>query len=288
MKYVVSIMLFCIFLIVSGYKKKPEKSVTAITRSLGSNYLFDGTSLQQAKILLREVKENGVIAADSAIIEAPLKDFIGQPVNLSIPAVENYCTTCHIPLGELGFAGNKKADTTKNIAAEYFVIHDVSTPNYGNKKFPVNINDAGWAWNNLTKWTANVTHVFVNRLGQSKTITDFSDTMQATKFEKKVLCGDGAGKFIHIELIQPRKNQTRSPIKGSVAPAQGFTAAQYQRLALLYTIASLRKGKWLIPAFHACIDNGIPNGHDDPQHFNLKEWNNALNKLLENISVINS
>ena len=37
-----------------------------------------------------------------------------------------------------------------------------------------------------------------------------------------------------------------------------FTAAQYDRIALLYTIASVRAGQWLIPAFHAAIDAEFP------------------------------
>jgi hypothetical protein len=45
--------------------------------------------------------------------------------------------------------------------------------------------------------------------------------------------------------------------------------AQYDRLALLYTIASVRRGEWLIPAFHAAIDAEIRNGHDDPMNFDI-------------------
>ena len=41
------------------------------------------------------------------------------------------------------------------------------------------------------------------------------------------------------------------------APTPGFTAAQYDGLALLYVIASVRAGAWLVPAFHAPIDADI-------------------------------
>jgi hypothetical protein len=33
---------------------------------------------------------------------------------------------------------------------------------------------------------------------------------------------------------------------------------------LLYTIASVRAGEWLIPAFRAVIDGDVRGGHDDP------------------------
>ena len=56
----------------------------------------------------------------------------------------------------------------------------------------------------------------------------------------------------------------------------GFTAAQYDRLALLYILASVRGGRWLIPGFHAVIDSGIPDAHDDPQNFDMAAWEAAL------------
>jgi hypothetical protein len=192
-----------------------------------------------------------------------------------------------IPPRELGFSAGATEilDSACDVAANYFVIHDASTPNYGNNPFPGNINEPGWEWNNLDRWTRSITHVFVNRVGQSKTITDFSDAMQATKFEKMVMNGRAAGNFIHIELIQPRKNAVPATFKGSLAPAAGFTQAQYVRPALLYIVASARRGQWLIPAFHACIDNGIKNGHDDPQRFSIDAWNSALKALLIKMGI---
>jgi hypothetical protein len=50
-------------------------------------------------------------------------------------------------------------------------------------------------------------------------------------------------------------------------------------LALLYTIASARKGEWLIPAFHACVDSGIKFAHDDPQNFELEKFFQYLNEI---------
>ena len=84
-----------------------------------------------------------------------------------------------------------------------------------------------------------------------------------------------------MELVQPRKSD---PAGGrgndGVAPDPGFTPAQYERLALLYIAASVRKGSWLIPAFHAVLDTGYVNGHDDPQNFSLTAWSESIAHLI--------
>jgi len=69
----------------------------------------------------------------------------------------------------------------------------------------------------------------------------------------------------------------------ATAPTPGFTAAQLDRLALTYVAASVRRGQWMIPAFHAAIDVGLPNAHDDPQNFDLKLWAQHLRLLLDAI-----
>jgi len=53
---------------------------------------------------------------------------------------------------------------------------------------------------------------------------------------------------------------------------------------LLYTIASVRRGNWLIPAFHAAIDAEIPNGHDDPLNFDIDSFADSLDRLAEKLS----
>ena len=64
-------------------------------------------------------------------------------------------------------------------------------------------------------------------------------------------------------------------------PKPGFSKAQYRMLAALYVYASARAGHWLIPAFHATVDAGIPDAHDDPQNFELKQFAAELEKLLK-------
>jgi len=70
----------------------------------------------------------------------------------------------------------------------------------------------------------------------------------------------------------------------NVAPVPGFSDQQLDRLALLYVAASVRRGQWLIPAFHAVLDIGIPDAHDDPQNFDLGRWDSRLGALLGEIS----
>jgi hypothetical protein len=55
-------------------------------------------------------------------------------------------------------------------------------------------------------------------------------------------------------------------------------------LALLYIVASSRAEEWLVPVYHAVLDEGIRNGHDDPQNFSLDNFNNMIQNLLIEIN----
>ena len=66
------------------------------------------------------------------------------------------------------------------------------------------------------------------------------------------------------------------------------------RLALLFICASVRKGEWLVPAFHACIDEKIEyfedgrwkkDSHDDPQNFELSKFTNEVLRLLVSLKT---
>jgi hypothetical protein len=52
---------------------------------------------------------------------------------------------------------------------------------------------------------------------------------------------------------------------------------------MVYIVASVRAGRWLIPAFHAALDEGIPNAHDDPQNFDLAAFDGAVSKALTEV-----
>ncbi len=64
------------------------------------------------------------------------------------------------------------------------------------------------------------------------------------------------------------------------APDPGFTTPQVERLALLNVCASVRAGGWLVPAYHCVLDEGIKDGHDDPQKFSLDDWSKAIGTLV--------
>ncbi len=102
------------------------------------------------------------------------------------------------------------------------------------------------------------------------------------RFERATRFGiDLKGLFLHVELVQPRRSQPgRGRNNDAQAPTPGFSDIQYDRLALIYTIASVRAERWLIPAFHIAIDSGIRGGHDDPQNFEIEAFAGSLQRLM--------
>jgi hypothetical protein len=90
--------------------------------------------------------------------------------------------------------------------------------------------------------------------------------------------------FVGIENIQPRKGKPAIPKPGTqpndlIAPTPGFADAQYDRLALIYVIASAGRGHWLIPAYHAVLDWYFSDGHDDPQNFDLPRFSEDVSAI---------
>ena len=174
--------------------------------------------------------------------------------------------------------------------ARFFVIHDTSYPNFLLETIPDYINDASWDFNDFSLRNPALGggpkgHVYVNRLGDSLAVRDFGTPGYASKLEKDK--PSLTGLFLHVELVQPRHSVPGGG-KGNdgLAPDPGFTPAQYDRLALLYIAASVRKGTWLIPAFHAVLDTGFVNGHDDPQNFSLTAWSQAIARLTNNSMLL--
>jgi hypothetical protein len=172
-------------------------------------------------------------------------------------------------------------------SARYFVIHDTSTPIPDmNGPFPADIDSTEWRGNDLTMWADRpIAHVFINRLGDSVTTQPLSQPSNwATKFERDRLDRQG-GLMLHVELVQPRRRDPNGGARNdAIAPQSGFTDAQLDRLALVYVAASLRKGEWLIPAFHSAVDSGIPDAHDDPQNFDLERWATRLDALITDLN----
>ena len=243
-----------------------------------------GSALEEAKCLLRAVFPYGQLGERLAQIPAPLDDLIGRPVVIQPQSFRSFLASRGIAEHDLG--GNLSDPLSRTLwgdVADYFVIHDTSTPVYKpNEEFPTAINDRSWNQRLLQALVRNESaHVFIDRTGSSKTALGFASPLRTTVFEK-LREPARRGLFLGVELIQPRKLDARGI--DATAPSPGFTETQLDRLALTYIAASVRRGQWMIPAFHAAIDSGLPNAHDDPQNFDLKVWAQRLRVLLDAIS----
>ncbi|MFZ5745807.1 MAG: hypothetical protein ACOY7T_15130 [Pseudomonadota bacterium] len=176
--------------------------------------------------------------------------------------------------------------TDEGLPALYFVIHDTSTPFYANDPFPKRLNQ-DLKVNDFTPYMNGtfarepVAHIFLNRVGQIWAGHDFQEGWRATKLESRVVGPRARGRMVHIETVQPRRFLPGATSRGQTeGPKPGFTREQYRMLAALYVYASARAGLWLIPAQHNTVDAGIPDAHDDPQNFELKQFAKELEKLV--------
>ena len=229
----------------------------------------------------------GNVDSTPAILPTNLAGFVGQPVGFTKSKLRQAISV--LGLTEAGLGGSlddplAHGDSNNPHAPEarYFVIHDTSSPNFGNEQFPDDI-DTSDEVNRLDgfKSASNAkAHIFLNRRGEIYVGHDFKVPWRATKLELKI--GTLArGMFIHIENVQPRRKHPNQP--DGNAPTPGFSTLQYDRLALLYVMASTRAGTGLIPAFHAAIDQGLSDGHDDPQNFSLDDFDAALGRVLDTV-----
>lgn len=237
--------------------------------------------LEQALCLLRPVKKYGNLSNQLSKLPSHLDEIIGKPIELSKQAFRQYLKENNIDESDLGGDIDEQLSKTNGgRMAQYFVFHDTSTPLPKLKPFPDEINQKGWRGNSLKSYRRNA-HVFINRLGESSTKVNFKNPKLTTKFE--VHNKNRVGLFLGIELVQPRRIDSRN--SDWEAPNPGFTEPQLNRLALVYIAASLRKGSWLIPCYHAAVDAGIPQAHDDPQNFDLNDWAKKLGEQINKIKA---
>ena len=248
---------------------------------------FAGDALAQARCLLRPVGAGGVLSPGPAALPESLALLIGQPVGDLKPRLRRYLGAQRIADAAVGGPldaplSHARDDDPAAPAARYFVLHDTSVPWLGDATaFPPEDDPA---LNDLARFAGAdaVAHVFVNRRGQTLLGHDFRTPWRATQLETRRVGVAARGLFLHVELAQPRR---RDPAGGAhndlVAPLPGFTDAQYAQAALLYAAASARRGDWLIPAFHAALDEGIAGAHDDPQHFEIARFAAALERLRD-------
>jgi len=280
--------VFCLTLSVMAQNKSCEFNAQTLQ--------FVGKPIEQARCLLRPNKIGGVLEAQLKTLPKPLEKLIGEKVKIKKENLRKFLSQNKISENDIGGSldENLSMATLPNgekIQALYFIIHDTSSPYLKDAPFPPNFDtDENWHGNDLSVWqTQPVAHIFVNRLGASMTTTAFNESVKkgwGTKFARDFLKADGKGLQIHIELIQPRRRDIKgaNPENDLFAPFPGFTDKQYERLAVLYIAASVRRGTWLIPAYHSAIDAGIKDAHDDPQNFLLEKFSQALKKILKNVS----
>lgn len=241
---------------------------------------------EQARCLLSPVITYGHIGSPRRSLPAPWQSLLGSHPR-KLPTEDRFHAYLrHAGIRESDVGGGVDhpiSQTAQGQSAHYFVIHDASVLLDAPRKrgFPAYINAKAWS-DATTKSLASKknAHVFIGRTGQSVTAVNFGEALITTKFEKT----DQerlAGLFVGVENLQPRLRDGKGI--DSVAPMPGFTSSQLKRLAVVYVAASLRAGHWLIPAFHAVLDNGIADAHDDPQHFDLARFSAMLNGVLREV-----
>jgi hypothetical protein len=250
---------------------------------------FAGDAAAQAACLTTRVLKFGQLGA-RAELPADFAKRVGQSIDL--PTREGV----HALLQDFGLertfgptlfdpVASARDNDSISPFVQYFVMHDTSSPNFTRRDFPPDI-DHDLGINNLARYVCSNkierAHVFINRNGEVLFAHDFGVPWRATKFEMATNFDSALkGLFVHVELIQPRRSEPRHGwLNDFQAPTPGFSAAQYERLALVYIVASVRAGRWLIPAFHAVIDEGIYDKHDDPQNFEFAVFDENLEKLL--------
>jgi hypothetical protein len=249
---------------------------------------FSGSPTEQALCLLRPVLRYAHLGTAEAALPEPLHSLVGRSIDITPERMAAFLAERGVREsdigGPLGF-GVSSAGTTR---ARYFVIHDTSSPNYKEKPFPANLNEPSWSDRQMSVYrnaTKKAAHVFISRTGASLTQVDFGTPWRATKFELRSSVGTRLkGLFLHVENLQPRRSDPQGGSgNDAIAPEPGFTDVQLRRLAVVYVAASIRAGTWLVPVYHAVLDNGISGGHDDPQNFDLQSWARHLAETIAKV-----
>lgn len=256
-----------------------------------SKLSFRGSATDQAKCLLRPVKIRGAIGETLGELPANLSKLVGKPVQVSRDAIRSHLTTSGLTEADVGGSLDREISRAHGGSkhaplARYFVIHDTSTPYYGEKPLP---DDTDPSANKFSYYLPKKeAHLYTNRLPLAKdtilVMHSLDTPWRATTFEMTVGT-PSKGLFIHIENVQARKRDPANKVKSNdnLAPKPGFTASQYEKLALFYVVASRRAGAWMIPAYHAVLDKGIGT-HDDPQNFELNKFDQSIGQLLEKLT----
>jgi hypothetical protein len=251
---------------------------------------FAGDAKTQAMCLMRSLDRTRNLGPMLGSLPDAIASRVGTQTGLPTrPVLSGYLSAQNIEpdIAASVWQPLSRADDNEPVAptARYFVIHDTSGPNFGGRAFPDDLDDNPRI-NNLAQFRCSDgwerAHVFINREGGILLGHDYGTAWRATKFERAQEF-DGAlkGLFVHNELIQPRRTDRELGRRNDAqSPNPAFTGAQYDTLALLYILASVRADHWLIPAFHAAIDADIPGGHDDPLNFDIEAFANAIDAVM--------
>ena len=244
---------------------------------------FAGDRVEQATCLLRKIEPLAVRKAQK--LPPVIHRLMEDPGAPSLGMMEAALAAFPEPYRAYAIehASDPVSQTQAGLPLLYFVIHDTSTPFYGDEPFPKRL-ESDLLVNSFEPYIARepVAHIFLNRVGQIWAGHDFVEPWRATKLESYVIGPAARGRFVHIETVQPRRFAPGSDsLANTVGPQPGFSKAQYRMLAALYVYASARAGRWLIPAQHNTVDAGIPDAHDDPQNFELDRFAQELEALIK-------
>ena len=256
---------------------------------------FQGTLAEQAECLTRYVAKGAVIRGPS--ITRFLRERAGTEIALPASSLAAY-------LASLGVDAAREVggDPAVPVTADYFIIHDTSEPNCAHSnwsrtlcpvpgRLPKARDSAAFAaelgyLGHPRPAPDRLAHAWTNRVGGSITEVPFDQPLRSTKFESCLDTPTKAGLFLAVENTQPRVPDPKGPAGDDfTAPRPGFTRAQYDRLALLYVAASVRRGRWLVPAFHAVLDSKFLEGHDDPQHFDMRAFSRAVGRHWKRLAL---
>lgn len=248
---------------------------------------FAGSRVEQATCLLRKIEPLAVRKSQPLppVIRTLMESEGGPSAAQKAAAISAFPEPYRSYAAQ--WANSPISRTEEDLPALYFVIHDTSTPFYANDPFPKRLNQ-DWQVNDFAPYMDGtfarepVAHIFLNRVGQIWAGHDFQEGWRATKLESRVVGPRARGRMVHIETVQPRRFMPGATTRArTYGPKPGFTKAQYRMLAALYVYASARAGYWLIPAQHNTVDAGIPDAHDDPQNFELRQFARELEKLVK-------
>ena len=242
---------------------------------------FAGDQAVQMRCLLKRVRPRGA-GADVQAVPPWLSANVWRTPQVSPDALRAYLQSRNL-LAALTASGSLAADRPR---VRYFVIHDTSSPEIPGRTLPAEIDSADYNRRLLCCAFANArrkVNLIIARDGTSRLTIDWggSRPSAATKIEQPSRARSAMPVFVHVENIQPRAKPPGS--WAWVAPQPGLTPAQEERLALAYIVASVRAGRWLMPAYHFNIDQGLPDGHDDPQNMDLASWTGRVSNLVREI-----